>query len=142
MPVNLPVFVYGTLRTGEVNAGVLDRWRLRTEPAWLPDHHLHVLEYPCVVPAGDHRAPDAPVPVVGELVWIRAGAHRAALERLDRFEGFVPDDRAGSLYTREHASARTGTGDDVRCWVYVAGNGLQARLHEGNRVGSGNWSAR
>ena len=148
MTERLPVFVYGTLREGESNAGVLDGYVETRTPATLPGHHLHLLEYPCVIEAAPSLDPapvlpeDRSAPAVrGDLVVLDAGSYAAALDRLDWLEGFDPADVDGSLYVRAVATVDTADGE-VECWVYLAGAGLRPRLDATNHIASGDWLRR
>ncbi|MFH0175879.1 gamma-glutamylcyclotransferase family protein [Streptomyces cacaoi] len=153
----LPFFVYGTLRPGEVNHDLLLRGRtLREEPARLAGAVLYQGPgYPYAVeePGGT---------VAGELVTPLPRAYARLLAELDRLEEYVPGDPR-NLYERVerevqvHGDAeadgygngggggavRGGGVTPVRAWVYVAApavaDGLRAR---GKLIESGNWLAR
>ncbi|MFF3202189.1 gamma-glutamylcyclotransferase family protein [Streptomyces sp. NPDC002962] len=90
----LPFFVYGTLRPGEVNHDLLLRGRtLREEPARLAGAVLYQGPgYPYAVeqPGGT---------VTGELVTPLPGAYARLLAELDRLEEYVPGDPR-NLYAR------------------------------------------
>ena len=132
------MFVYGTLRAGEANAGLLDGYVAERIPAALTDHDLHHLEHPCVTPSSRSRPERRSRPVQGELVVLGTGAYHDAIMNLDWLESFDPADVAGSLYRRVAATAQSRDGP-VACWVYVAGDTLRARLEPSNRIVSGDW---
>lgn len=140
MSEQLPVFVYGTLRAGEVNASLLDGVAVGRTSATLPAHRLHLLEYPCVIEDTDDGRPPL-LSVRGELVSLAGSAYGPTLERLDWLEGYDPEDVAGSLYVRVTAAVETDDGP-VACWVYLAGAHLRSRLDATNLIASGDWSAR
>lgn len=134
----LPVFVYGTLRRGERNAGLLDAVAAGRRPARLDDHALYAgpeqgLPYAVPEPGGI---------VVGELVTIGPDRHDDVLEALDRLEGHRPDH---GPYRRVARSIRRLDGDaerTTRAWVYLAEASVADRLGEALRVAGGDWAAR
>ena len=139
--VQLPFFVYGTLRPGERNH---DRFLLgRTaaeEPARLRGAVLYEGPgYPYAVEA----AGDGGV-VVGELVTAPPGLYGGLLRELDRLEEYVPGDPR-SLYTRVVRDVlRDGDGAPVSvpAWVYVASPAVAARLRDGGvLIPGGDWLA-
>lgn len=159
----LPFFVYGTLRPGEVNHDLLLRGRtLREEPARLAGAVLYQGPgYPYAVeePGGT---------VAGELVTPLPRAYARLLAELDRLEEYVPGDPR-NLYERverevtvppvttvarggdgrgdgrgdgEGAVLR-GAGPVVRAWVYVAAPAVADRLRaRGKLIESGDWLTR
>ncbi|MFD9429926.1 gamma-glutamylcyclotransferase family protein [Streptomyces sp. NPDC060002] len=151
----LPFFVYGTLRAGEVNHDLLLRGRtLREEPARLSGAVLyHGPGYPYAVeePGGT---------VAGELVTPLPRAYARLLAELDRLEEYVPGDPR-NLYERVEREVtadggrdrdRGGDGDGavrlggippVRAWVYVAAPAVADRLRaRGKQIESGDWLTR
>lgn len=139
MAPTLPFFVYGTLRPGEVNHDLFLRGRVRSEePGVLADAVLYEGPgYPYAV-----EEPGGGV-VRGELVTVLPEAYGALLAELDRLEEYVPGDPR-SLYVRvERKVLRESDGAGVRAWVYVAGQGVAARLRDaGRRVEGGEWRGR
>jgi gamma-glutamylcyclotransferase (GGCT)/AIG2-like uncharacterized protein YtfP len=135
----LPFFVYGTLRPGEVNHGLLLRGRTRAEePALLPDAVLYAGPgYPYAV-----HAPGGTV--TGDLVTAHPWAYDALLAELDRLEEYRPGD-PHTLYERvERATVvRAAGGPPVRAWVYLAGPVVAAGLRAcGELIEGGDWRAR
>ncbi|MFJ3493052.1 gamma-glutamylcyclotransferase family protein [Streptomyces sp. NPDC086091] len=131
----LPFFVYGTLRPGEVNHDLLLRGRTRSEvPARLTGAVLYDGPgYPYAVeePGGT---------VTGELVTALPGAYRALLAELDVLEEYRPGDPR-NLYERVARDVLPlGAGAPVRAWVYVAAAEVAARLRtEGRLIAGGEW---
>ncbi|MER5580635.1 gamma-glutamylcyclotransferase family protein [Streptomyces asoensis] len=156
----LPFFVYGTLRPGEVNHGLLLRGRtLREEPARLTGAVLYRGPgYPYAVeePGGT---------VTGEIVTPLPRAYARLLAELDRLEEYAPGD-PDNLYERverevEVTPAHPAAGRDaprttavrggpaprpvpgrilVRAWVYVAAPAVAARLRtDGELIADGTW---
>ncbi|MFI7497730.1 gamma-glutamylcyclotransferase family protein [Streptomyces sp. NPDC049687] len=133
---DLPFFVYGTLRPGEVNHDLFLRGRtLREEPARLTDAVLYDGPgYPYAVeePGGGG--------VAGDLVTARPEAYERLLAELDRLEEYTPGDPR-NLYERVTRQVAVGDGA-VRAWVYVAAPGVATRLRtRGRIVEGGDWLA-
>jgi gamma-glutamylcyclotransferase (GGCT)/AIG2-like uncharacterized protein YtfP len=107
------MFVYGTLRRGEVNhhllAGTFDRWL----PATLRDYRRSVAAhgYPVVLPAVAEA-------VEGELYFPRAEVYAATLRRCDELEGISPGHTAGKHYRRQEVLVETTAGRHT-AWAYV-----------------------
>ncbi|WP_327314907.1 gamma-glutamylcyclotransferase family protein [Streptomyces sp. NBC_01235] len=140
----LPFFVYGTLRPGEVNHDLFLHGRtLREEPARLAGAvlydgpgHPYAVEEP-----GRHELPGATV--VGELVTALPAAYARLLADLDRLEEYRPGDPR-NLYERvERTVLRADGSPPVRAWVYVAAPAVAARLRgRGKLIEGGDWLAR
>ena len=137
-PEHLAVFVYGTLRPGRVNWGVVSAACHHHEPARLAGHALYDLDHPGVVERGDPWDPAAPA-VAGDLLWFAPPTSAEVLDRLDRFEGFSPRDPRGSYYVRERRSVVTDAGPACDAWVYLPGEGLLAQVREDLRVPGDEW---
>lgn len=115
----LPLFVYGTLRSGEPQSSLLGN--LGRRPAWIKGV-LYALPagYPAVVVGGDNR-------VQGELV---DAPDERLLALLDRYEGV-----SEGLYTRVSCEIHLGL-RAARGWVYVMD---LARARTGRIVPDGRW---
>ncbi|MFC9115517.1 MULTISPECIES: gamma-glutamylcyclotransferase family protein [Streptomyces] len=133
--MNLPFFVYGTLRPGEVNHDRFLRGRTAHEEAGrLRGAVLYEGPgYPYAVETPDGE-------VRGELVTALPEAYAELLARLDRLEEYVPGDPR-NLYDRvARPVVRETGGATVRAWVYVAAPAVAARLRaRGTRVEGGDW---
>lgn len=133
----LPIFVYGTLRHGQINyrrflAGKTER----EEPAVLPGHVLHTEIYPYVFDTDDGSR------VYGELMFPLADGYDDLLARLDELEGYRAGD-ASSAYLRvtrrvEYTGA-DGETLTATAWVYHAGTDIRTAATEATRVKSGDW---
>ncbi|MGK5731034.1 gamma-glutamylcyclotransferase family protein [Streptomyces sp. URMC 124] len=136
-PERLPVFVYGTLRPGQVNHGpyLLGR-TVAEEPARLRGAVLYEgpgYPYAVAEPGGEVR---------GELVFVGPGAYAAVLASLDGLEGCGPDGR-GEMYVRVVRQVLPEHGGAVRAWVYLAADRTARRLRAtGTRVTGGSWGTR
>lgn len=121
-PFPRALFVYGTLRRGELRAPLLARHRPRRwEPARVAGALVDLGEYPGLI--------DGDGEVRGELVELDDPAD--ALAELDEVEEFLGYGRAGSLYRRVIVRA-----DGVPAWTY---RWLGA---PGPRIASGDWRRR
>lgn len=139
--MQLPFFVYGTLRPGERNH---DRFLLgctaAEEPAWLRGAVLYEGPgYPYAVEAGGGEGL-----VVGELVTVLPDLYGVLLRELDQLEAYVPGDPR-NLYTRVVRNVlRRGDGAPVGvpAWVYLASPAVAAELRGGGAlVPGGDWSS-
>ncbi|MEU9235330.1 gamma-glutamylcyclotransferase family protein [Streptomyces subrutilus] len=134
----LPFFVYGTLRTGEVNHGLFLRGRtVAQEPASLPGAALYAGPgYPYAV--------DRPGSVVaGELITAAPEAYGALLAALDVLEEYGGPGRPGNVYDRIAREALRADGTPVRAWVYLASPLVARDLREsGTEIPGGDWLGR
>ncbi|HET7473499.1 MAG TPA: aminotransferase class I/II-fold pyridoxal phosphate-dependent enzyme [Candidatus Limnocylindrales bacterium] len=132
---SLPLAVYGTLRRGETNAGLLAGARY-LGTGWV-DGRLHAMPsndarpygFPCLVPDPDGNPASR---VLVELYGLAPGD----LAKTDALEAFDPADEARSEYVRRATSVRDGPVD--RAWVYVY-NGPADAI--GERIPNGDWVA-
>lgn len=133
----LPIFVYGTLRHGQVNyRRLLAGQTVREEPAILPNHALHTGQYPYVFDTHDGSR------VYGELMFPLPACYDDLLARLDELEGYRASDPS-SEYLRvirpvEYTSA-SGELQITAAWVYHAGPAARHHATEANRIPSGDW---
>lgn len=99
-----PLFVYGTLLTGESAHDLLASHAQHVEPGVMPDAALYSLgAYPMIVRDSGS--------VTGEVCWLAPDAYAELLTRLDRYEG--------PQYARQLCTVRTGRMGNVQAWVYV-----------------------
>ncbi|MFZ3470054.1 gamma-glutamylcyclotransferase family protein [Streptomyces sp. 4.24] len=134
----LPFFVYGTLRPGEVNHDLFLRGRTAAEePARLPDAALY--EGP-----GYPYAVDRPgSAVAGELITPAPGAYGELLVALDLLEEYEGPGSPGNIYDRTAREALLPDGTPVRAWVYLAAPALARRLaRSGRQIPGGDWLRR
>lgn len=99
------VFVYGTLKRGRSNHGVVEDLVLDAREATVDGFRL----LDCGSFPG--ARPEDGATVRGDLLTLAFPT--AALVRLDRLEG------TPHLYTRERVTATTAMGEQVECWIYV-----------------------
>jgi gamma-glutamylcyclotransferase (GGCT)/AIG2-like uncharacterized protein YtfP len=135
---HLPVFVYGTLRRGQGNFGLLARATVAEFDAVALDHVLYAVGLP--------YAADRPgSTVTGELMVIDRAIYETALARLDRLEGFRSDTPERSHYVRVPRPVRYQDAAGRRrrrlAWIYHGGSEVLARLTEADVLPGGDWLA-
>lgn len=133
--MQLPFFVYGTLRPGGRNHDRHLAGRcLRVRRAVLADTALHRGPgYPYALPA-------VGASVVGELATVHPGLYGRVLADLDRLEDCTPD--GDGEYVRLRLAVRTEDGTETDAWVYLAGPRITAELHAAPApIPSGDWFA-
>ena len=132
----LPVAVYGTLRRGEHNAGLLSgarflgTGRVAGRLHEMPVNDVRPYAYPCLVGVADETVQDGDVTV--ELYALDA----AGLADADRLEAYDPSDEGGSEYVRRAIGVRDGP--VARAWIYVY-NGPPEAI--GAAIPGGDWVA-
>lgn len=137
-PEELPFFVYGTLRPGEVNHDLFLRGRTAAEePARLPDAALY--DGP-----GYPYAVDRPgSAIAGELITPAPGAYGELLVALDLLEEYAGPGHPANIYDRTAREALLPDGTPVRAWVYLAAPPLAHHLaRSGARILGGDWLRR
>jgi gamma-glutamylcyclotransferase (GGCT)/AIG2-like uncharacterized protein YtfP len=139
--MNLPFFVYGTLKRGEPNyARYLAGHTVAEEPATLPDAALYTAgPYPFLVQTPELVAPGDVV--YGSLVSVRPAEYAAVVAQLDDLEGYRPGGM-NNLYERLTISVHTAAGRR-EAYVYVAGAATEHDIRAGllRKVYGGNWRA-
>jgi gamma-glutamylcyclotransferase (GGCT)/AIG2-like uncharacterized protein YtfP len=126
-----PVFVYGTLRPGQPNWGMLAATAERVVAGRLAGAALlDCGHYPAAVERSGGL-------VAGDVVWIRPDAWLTTLAELDHLERYDPAD-SDRLYERVVRSVDTADGP-VDCWVYLAGTMLAGSARP--VVTGGDWVA-
>jgi gamma-glutamylcyclotransferase (GGCT)/AIG2-like uncharacterized protein YtfP len=132
----LPVFVYGTLRTGQ------DNWRrllqgktLTQRPAIAPDHKMYATNYAYVTDAPGQQ-------IVGELVEIRPECYQRVMQDLDRLEDYDPLDPEHSLYVRVEREVwlvDAEPNERRRAWIYHLNPRRQDSFSDAALVAGGDW---
>ncbi len=132
--MQLPIFVYGTLRPAASNFGVVEAWVETAQPATMAGLQLwHLGSYPMVC-EGVGR-------VRGELLALDPSRYEEALARMDRLEGVdgaapgVPGP-LGYWRARRTAILPGCGGSPPEAWVYL---GLPEVARRGTRILSGDW---
>ncbi|MEV7283848.1 gamma-glutamylcyclotransferase family protein [Streptomyces sp. NPDC093252] len=136
--MNLPFFVYGTLRPGEPNhtTHLLGRTHAE-EPAHLIGATLYDGPgYPYAVPTPGET-------VHGELITARPENYPQLLRALDLLEEYTPGDPRSLYHRADREVLRTADGTSVRAWVYFAAPPVAARLRaHGTLIAGGDWRSR
>lgn len=134
----LPVFVYGTLRTGEPNW----EWALRNKT--VSDEQATLTGVQMFDQGGFPYVMRGDVPtetVVGDLMVIEPTIYEQVMSRLDGLEGYQPG-RASNLYDREVVTVTTGDGVEHRAYVYIVSKRREAQVRlTCPRIESGDWIA-
>jgi gamma-glutamylcyclotransferase (GGCT)/AIG2-like uncharacterized protein YtfP len=104
------VFVYGTLKTGQINHVLLLPYIASVEAAEVDGALYDVGDFPAlVVGAGQ---------VQGEVVTVHSAKLADLLSVLDELENYHPDDPASSMYIRRIVAARVRSGRVVSAHAY------------------------
>ncbi|MFF4344732.1 gamma-glutamylcyclotransferase family protein [Kitasatospora sp. NPDC001540] len=109
----LPVFVYGTLRSGQGNyRGILAGHTTSERPALLRGYKLLNSGVPFAVPGEGLQ-------VIGEAMDVRTSEWDEVLYRLDCLEGYTGRDH-DSLYVRAVRQVELADGGEIDAYVYLA----------------------
>ena len=131
----LPFFVYGTLRAGQTNAGLLRGAIARARGARLCGAQMFDLgPYPMIIEA------EAQHEIWGELIEIEAGKYEAILRSLDRLEGVngANPENPDALYRRLQRWVSVEN-EPTEAWVYF---GRESVARSGRIIEGGDWSGR
>ena len=127
------LFVYGTLRPGGHNFGLLDDAVSHVELAHADGLALYATRgFPYATP---DPAPHARI--TGTLCWVVSQAWPTVLTRLDMLEGYEPDREDTSHYLRRRWLVITDIGRQVDAWLYLAGPHVNLTLLP--RIPGGDW---
>jgi gamma-glutamylcyclotransferase (GGCT)/AIG2-like uncharacterized protein YtfP len=112
----LPLAVYGTLRSGFGNHGLLAGRIHRAAAGLVSGYELVVDRIPYA-----RRRPGGRLVV--EAVWPTPAMYDRVLSDVDHLEGYDPHgDPADNLYQRVAVTVTVGPGDNVRAWLYEMGS--------------------
>lgn len=131
--MQLPFFVYGTLRTGESNATLLRGAIARSRNAQLSGAQMFDLgPYPMIIENDGE--------VWGELIEIEAEKYAAILKSLDRLEGVdgANPENLAAFYQRLRRLVCV-EGESIEAWIYF---GREASARRGCVVAGGDWVER
>lgn len=107
-PINL--FVYGTLKQGQLNCSLVNRYARSIERGWISGRLFDVGLFPALA-EGDGE-------VWGEVVRVDPGDIPCLLAVLDRLEGYREEDISGSIYIRRIVDVTTESGGRERAYAY------------------------
>lgn len=140
MHMQLPFFVYGTLKRGEPNyVRYLTGQTAGEVSAYLERAALFTQgPYPFLTQAADLLTPDAKV--YGNLITIRPAVYHLVLSDLDRLEGYI-EGGTQNLYERVVLTVMSDTGPRP-AWVYIAADHALQLIRSGQMrsVPGGIWS--
>lgn len=142
---HLPVFVYGTLRTGQGNyAWALAGRTTHEQTATLPNAIMFDNGgFPFVVDYDPDNAnfTDGEFTVSGDLMWIDPAYYDEVMVNLDRLEGYTPGSR-WNMYDRKVVTVTTADGQQITANTYVAAQGSMDRVSRLPVIPDGNWLTR
>lgn len=134
--MNLPIFVYGTLRTdqGNYNWALAGRTTSEVEATMsgmvMHDQGGFPFAYPTEDPADV---------IVGDLMRIRDDLYQETLASLDGLEGYFGP-QGNNLYERGIRTVTLADGTNVEAYTYFASDYLYtSRVHRLPRIESGDW---
>jgi gamma-glutamylcyclotransferase (GGCT)/AIG2-like uncharacterized protein YtfP len=136
-----PVFVYGTLRSGQGNDVLMRGAVSSLSPAQAAGVAIYgprqAFPYAC-------EAPDSSASTQGEVVWLTRDTDGLSARRsLDNLEGFDSDRPSNSHYERVLREVsytdNAGREQTVKAWMYMARGWSRANLREEDRIDHGDW---
>lgn len=134
----LPVFVYGTLRSGQRNHGLIAERVAQRFPARVSGLGLFGDRIPFALDRPGQE-------VIGELMVLAEAQYEAAMADLDRLEKYHPDRPGDCLYTRVRRPvsylAASGEWAEVPAWLYLTGQAARGRYDENVPILGGDWVA-
>ena len=107
--MNLPLFVFGTLRRGHENHHYLDGHYDTVIPATLRDYQR--VRLLMIAPQSDAR-------VDGELFFLKQDDYDRTMAGCDELEEIPPRQLVGHEYQRKQVSVETEQGT-IQAWAYV-----------------------
>ncbi len=133
--MHYPIFVYGTLMTGEPAFTFLAAASLRHQPARLPGVVLHSTgDYPIATAAAPAIAAVDPA-IWGEVHWLAAAKYSAVFAQLDAYEG-----AEYRRVLRRIELVATGSGEQpLDAWVYLGDAAYAAQYPI---IAGGDWRKR
>jgi gamma-glutamylcyclotransferase (GGCT)/AIG2-like uncharacterized protein YtfP len=139
MAMQLPFFVYGTLRPGGVSYQqyLVGRTSAETRAVLRGAALFSPGPFPFLTTAPELATPTDVVR--GDLIAVHPAFYPEILAALDRLEGFVAG-RASNLYERVALEVETASGAQ-RAWVYLAAERALRLIRQGRmrRIPNGDW---
>ena len=127
-----PFFVYGTLIPGQPNEHLWGKGITTIETAVIVNCQLYDMGfYPMLVEQQGGF-------VHGKLIRVKKQAYCNVLARLDKLEGFVPEQPTKSTYRRVRRDVMTNTGHTAVSWVYM---GRIDQLGDAQLISGGDWES-
>ncbi len=127
------LFVYGTLKRGQLNCSLLTPHARSTERGWIRGRLFDVGLFPALT-EGEGQ-------VYGELVQLDAENLAEVLAVIDALEEYREDDPDGSTYLRRVVEVTTGGGGTAHAYAYFYNVGHKAmpQVESFLPVDSGEW---
>ncbi len=133
----LPMFVYGSLRTGEFNWEKYLKGRtLKEVPAVMPGHVMFGATYPYILAAESDQK------IIGNLVYLDPANYAEIMEAVDGLEGYDPETNQGDWLRVIREAVYTdpaGQEQRVRAWVYYGNPELLHEEEAYTAIESGDW---
>lgn len=139
-----PVFVYGTLRSGQGNERLMAGAKKDVADGVAPGVAIYGSSYGFPY-ASEHD--DIEATTVGEVVWLTDDDRGdTARQMLDHLEGFDSNYPSHSHYERTTRTITywdedAGEARETTAWIYLARGRHRDQLDEADRIASGDWVA-
>ncbi len=134
-----PIFVYGTLMSGERAHALFAASSNRQLSARLPNALLYSTgRYPIAVDCTRTTSTDGPT-IWGELHWLQTERYGPLLAKLDAYEGDEYRRVVRSVALVDTPMANAGDGQLVDAWVYLGDAAYAAQYP---LIASGDWRKR
>ena len=104
------LFVYGTLKRGQLNSSLLAPYQRSVEPAWTRGYLYDLGLFPALV-GGEGT-------VQGEIVRLAVADLARVLPILDQLEDYRPGDAVHSMYLRRAIDVWIASGEHQRAYAY------------------------
>jgi gamma-glutamylcyclotransferase (GGCT)/AIG2-like uncharacterized protein YtfP len=116
MTVRLPLFVFGTLRSGQCNHHYLSgRYTQRLQARLYGYARVALFKYPMI----DVREDGC---VTGELFFLTEDIYEQVMVEIDELEMLPPGEMIGEWYERKVVTVSTSEGE-FQAWAYVKPRG-------------------
>lgn len=127
----IPVFVYGTLLSGESNYRIIEPFVQKVTPVQLRNYKMHSIQghFPAIIKSKKNGV------ISGELMYLKPPRYQKAIDRLDRLEGYIEQAPECSMYLREKVTVITESGDQVEAYAYIWNRSLKGCP----KIPHGNW---
>lgn len=129
-----PFFVYGTLLAGESNHRLFGETVKDIQDGRITGRLFSLGSFPMVVPGGKMFGDNGLV--YGQVVTVKDADYTAVLNRLDRLEGYNPDNHVSSFYQRNLTVVTLEDERQILAWYYF---GRAYQVNGRQPIPSGSW---